>query len=31
LKNGAPRHRCFIGNLLSQNKLIHDLKLPRRV
>ena len=30
LKKGAPRHRRFIGNLLSQNKPIHDLKLPRR-
>jgi transaldolase len=30
LKKGAPRHRCFIGNLLSQNKPIHDLKLLQR-
>jgi hypothetical protein len=30
LKKGAPRHRCFIGNPLSQNGPIHDLKLPRR-
>jgi hypothetical protein len=29
LKKGAPSHRCFIGNLLSQNKPIHDLKLPQ--
>ena len=30
LKKGAPRHRRFIGNLLTQNKPIHNLKLPRR-
>ena len=30
LKKAAPRHRCFIGRLLSQNKVIHDLKLPQR-
>src|SRR4051794_34129642 len=30
LKKGAPRHRRFIGNLLTRNKPIHNLKLPRR-
>ena len=27
---GATNTRCFTGNLLSQNKPIHDLKLPQR-
>src|SRR5690349_6198526 len=31
LKKGAPRHRRLAGNLIFQNKLTHDLKLPQRV